>query len=33
MREWIVVQEEGVGLLLRGVDFGGASEFTKPRNM
>ena len=23
----------GVGLLLRAVDFGGASEFTKPRNM
>ena len=32
MRGWIVVQE-GAGLLLRRVDFGGASEFTKPRNM
>ena len=33
MRGWIVVHEEGVGLLLRGVNFGGASEFTKPRDM
>ena len=33
MGGWIVVHEEGVGLLLRGVDFGGASEFTKLRNM
>jgi len=30
MGGWIVVHGEGVGLLLREVDFGGASEFTKP---
>ena len=29
MGGWIVVYGEGVGLLLREVDFGGASEFTK----
>ena len=29
----IVVHEEGVGLQLRGVDFGGAAEFTKLCNM
>ena len=33
MGGWIVVHEEGVGLLFRGVDFGGASEFTKPPKM
>ena len=33
MEGWIGVHEEGVGLVLRGVYFGGASEFTKPCNM
>ena len=33
MGGWIVVHGEGVGLLLRVVDFGRVSEFTKPRNM
>ena len=33
MGRWIVVYGEGVGLLLREVDFGGVSEFTKPHNM
>ena len=32
MGGWIVVHDEGLGLLLRAVDFEGASEFTKPRN-